>query len=374
MFKPISEVIVRDVLSLRGMTHYSNPKMNDAYITKFSLRRSELVSLRIDGRKVAVTGGGGFIGSHLVEELLGRGCFVTVLDSFERGSTSNLPVTHEKLTVKKVNLLESPNLERDFNGIEVLFDLAAKVSGNRELYQSPADLLTTNIGITMNVARAAAKARISRVVFSSSSCVYDSPAPRIPHAENDVALPLQSYYGWSKLIGETIYSAYLEQFGLKVGMARIFNVYGPRESLQSPHVIPEFIQKAFELKTGKRAAFEMLGDGNQTRSFLYVRDAVLGLIKLAESDYCEVFNFGSEKEVKIMDLAESILRRVGLDPAQVRFVYEPINPIDIKRRSADASKAGTRLKWEPKVNLEEGIANTIDWFTKATPHQSPENS
>ena len=320
--------------------------------------------MRIDGRKVAVTGGGGFIGSHLVEELLGRGCFVTVLDSFERGSTSNLPVTHEKLTVKKVNLLESSNLERDFNGIEVLFDLAAKVSGNRDLYQSPADLLATNIGITLNVAKAAVKAHIGRVVFSSSSCVYDSPNPRIPHAENDVTLPLQSYYGWSKLIGETIYSAHSDQFGLKVGTARIFNAYGPRESLRSPHVIPEFIQKAFELKAGKRTAFEVLGDGNQTRSFLYVRDAVSGLIKLAESESCEVFNFGSDKEVKIADLAESILQSVGLNPGQIKFVHEPINPIDVKRRAADISKARTTLNWTPKVDLGEGLANTIDWFRK----------
>ncbi|MGA3406317.1 MAG: NAD-dependent epimerase/dehydratase family protein [Candidatus Bathyarchaeia archaeon] len=325
------------------------------------------MSLSIDGRKVAVTGGGGFIGSHLVDDLLSRGCFVTVLDSFERGSTSNLPKVHEKLTIKNVNLLESSNLERELMSTEVLFDLAAKVSGNRELYQSPADLLTANIGITMNVARAAVKARIGRVVFSSSSCVYDSPAPRIPHSENDVALPLQSYYGWSKLIGETIYSAYSEQFGLKVGTARIFNAYGPRESLRSPHVIPEFIQKAFELKRGK-SAFEVLGDGNQTRSFLYVRDAVSGLVKLAESDYCEVFNFGSEKEVKIVDLAELILRRVGLDPTQVSFVYEPINPIDIRRRAANTSKARTSLKWEPKISLNEGLANTIDWFTKSAAH------
>jgi len=312
----------------------------------------------------AVTGGSGFIGSHLVDQLLIRQCHVTVLDSLDRGSTHNLPKSHEKLTVKNVNLLDCADLGRELTGVEVLFDLAAKVSGNRDLYQSPADLLATNIGITLNVAKAAVKAHIGRVVFSSSSCVYDSPNPRIPHAENDVTLPLQSYYGWSKLIGETIYSAHSDQFGLKVGTARIFNAYGPRESLRSPHVIPEFIQKAFELKAGKRTAFEVLGDGNQTRSFLYVRDAVSGLIKLAESESCEVFNFGSDKEVKIADLAESILQSVGLNPGQIKFVHEPINPIDVKRRAADISKARTTLNWTPKVDLGEGLANTIDWFRK----------
>jgi len=322
--------------------------------------------LTIDGMNVAVTGGSGFIGSHLVDHLLTHDCHVTVLDSLERGSADNLPKTHQRLTVKKVDLLDCSDLGRELTEIEVLFDLAAKVSGNRELYQSPADLLATNLGITMNVAKAAAKAQVDRVVFASSSCVYDSPSPRIPHAESDLALPLQSYYGWSKLIGEIIYSAYADQFGLKVGTARIFNAYGPRESFRSPHVIPEFVKKAFELKAGKRTAFEVLGDGNQTRSFLYVSDAVSGLVKLAESDYCEAFNFGSDKEVKIADLAESILRRFGLDPEQVKFQYEPLNPIDVKRRAADISKARTSLRWEPRIDLEEGLTNTIDWFTKIT--------
>ena len=320
--------------------------------------------LKVNGRNIAVTGGGGFIGSHLVDDLLRLGCSVTVLDSFDRGSINNLPLDDQGLTVKKVDLLDCPNLDAELEGIEILFDLAAKVSGNRELYQSPADLLRTNVGITMNVAKAATKAKVGRIVFSSSSCVYDSPTPRIPHREADVGFPLQSYYGWSKLIGETVYSAYQEQFGLKVATARTFNAYGPRESVKSPHVIPEFIIKAFELRAGKRTCFGIMGDGNQTRSFLHVRDATRGLIKLAESDYCEAFNFGSEKEVRIMDLAFTILKAVGLDATQVKFTYEPINPIDIKRRSADISKSRSKLEWEPKVELEEGIFDTVEWFTK----------
>jgi len=121
--------------------------------------------LTIDGMNVAVTGGSGFIGSHLVDHLLTHECHVTVLDSFERGSANNLPKTHERLTVKKVNLLDCSDLGRELLGIEVLFDLAAKVSGNRELYQSPANLLATNLGITMNVAKAAAKAHWPRCVL-----------------------------------------------------------------------------------------------------------------------------------------------------------------------------------------------------------------
>lgn len=143
------------------------------------LKKGEL-SLKLEGKNVAVTGGAGFVGSHLVDELLARGCTVTVLDSFDRGTAENLPVNHEKLKVKRVNLLHHPNLESELTGADVLFDMAAVVRGNRELYQSPASLNQTNIGITLNVARAAAKANLKRVVFSSSSCVYDSLAAKVP--------------------------------------------------------------------------------------------------------------------------------------------------------------------------------------------------
>jgi len=316
--------------------------------------------LRIDSRSVAVTGGGGFIGSHLVDSLIARDCQVTVLDSFDRGSLSNLKQNEEKLTVKNVDLITANHLEREIEGIDVLFDLAAKSPGNRDLYRNAADLLCTNIAITLKVARAASSEAVARVVFASSSCVYDRPNVAIPNKETDLGIPL-SYYGWSKLIGEEIYAAHGEQFGLNGCAARVFNAYGPRESLRSPHVIPDFILKAFECKAGNRH-FEILGDGKQTRSFLFVSDVVEGLIKLAESSSREAMNFGSTREITINELASLILRELNVDESSVNFMHHPSDPRDVRRRAPDISKAQANLGWEPKTDLEEGLHLTTDWW------------
>lgn len=317
--------------------------------------------MKVDSCLVAVTGGGGFIGSHLVETLVRRGCRVIVFDSFEKGKLSNLPSNDERITIKNVNL--TSNIEgwkEDLKGADYLFDLAAKSPGNRDLYRNPADLVRTNVAITLNVARAAASASIQRIIFVSSSCVYDHKHARVPHKESDVNLP-ESHYGWSKLFGEEIYSAQAEQSGLSIGIGRIFNAYGPRESLGSPHVITEFITKAFGCARGNRT-FEILGDGNQTRTFLFVSDAVEGLIKLAESDASTPINLGSVREIAINELAKLILHEAGIDAATVAFIHNPTDPRDIRRRAPDISKAKDTLGWEPKVDLEAGLRATTTWW------------
>ena len=324
--------------------------------------------MTIDSKIVAVTGGAGFIGSHLVDSLLARGCRVIVLDSLARGNLSNLPSNNEQLVLKNIDLASSATLEREIENVEVLFDLAAKSPGNRDLYKNPADLVSTNVGITLKVAQAASKVGVDRVVFVSSSCVYDHEKAVVPHAESDVGVSKLSYYGWSKLIGETIYSAYAEQYGLNASVARIFNAYGPRESLSSPHVVPEFIMKAFECKKGN-GTFEILGDGNQTRSFLFVTDAVEGLIRLAESGLTEPVNFGFPREVSIQELATLVLEEVGVKVSDVSFINNPGPPKDVRRRSPDISKANSLLGWKPNVELKEGLQITIKWWSRETSHK-----
>jgi GDP-D-mannose 3',5'-epimerase len=319
--------------------------------------------MRIDSKVVAITGGAGFIGSHLVDSLLARGCRVIVFDSLARGNMSNLPSKNERLTLKNIDLVSTARLEREIEDVEVLFDLAAKSPGNRDLYKNPADLVSTNVGITLNVARAVSNVGVDRVVFVSSSCVYDHEKAVVPHIESDVGLSKLSYYGWSKLMGEAVYSAYAEQYGLRACVARIFNAYGPRESLKSPHVIPEFIMKAFECKKGSRT-FEILGDGAQTRSFLFVSDAVEGLIRLAESGLSETVNFGSPREVSIRELATLVLHEVGVKPSDISFISSPVSPRDIRRRSPDISKANSLLSWKPNVELEEGLQITTKWWSR----------
>lgn len=321
--------------------------------------------MRIDSKVVAVTGGAGFIGSHLVDSLLARGCRVIVLDSLARGNLSNLPFNNEQLALKNIDLVSSATLEREIEDVEVLFDLAAKSPGNRDLYKNPADLVSTNVGITLNVARAVSNVGVGRVVFASSSCVYDHEKAVVPHIESDVGLSKLSYYGWSKLMGEAIYSAYAEQYGLGACVARIFNAYGPRESLRSPHVVPEFIMKAFECKKGSRT-FEILGDGTQTRSFLFVSDAVEGLIRLAESGLSEPVNFGSPREVSIRELATLVLEEVGAKASAITLISNPGPPGDIRNRSPDISKANSLLGWKPNVELKEGLRITTKWWSRVT--------
>jgi nucleoside-diphosphate-sugar epimerase len=317
--------------------------------------------LKLENLDVVVTGGAGFIGSNLVNALLSRGCKVTVFDSFERGSPENLPSNDKNLKLKKVDLRNYEGLEKELQGADMLFDLAARVSGIRTLHDLPADMLDANAKATLLVAVAASKAKVGKAVFASSSCVYDHPKVAVPHQEDDVRVP-QTSYGQSKLFGEGVYQACGEQYGLNFGIVRFFNVYGPQETLKSPHVIPDFIMKAFECKKGKKT-FEILGDGKQTRSFMYISDAVEGLIRLAESERRgDIVNIGSDREISIQEVASLILGEVGIREDSVEFVHSPVHPKDVLRRAADIRRARTLLGWEPKVPLEEGLRTTIDWF------------
>jgi nucleoside-diphosphate-sugar epimerase len=317
--------------------------------------------LKLENLDVVVTGGAGFIGSNLVTALLSRGCKITVFDSFERGNPENLPANDRSLKLKKADLRNYDGLEKELRGADVLFDLAARVSGIRTLHNLPADMLDGNAKVTLRVAEAASKAKVGKAVFASSSCVYDHPKVAVPHQEDDVRVP-QTSYGQSKLFGEGVYQACGEQYGLDYGIIRFFNVYGPHETLKSPHVIPDFIMKAFECKKGKKT-FEILGNGKQTRSFMFISDAVEGLIKLAEAERSGyIVNIGSDREISIQEVASLILREVGIMEDSVEFVHSPVHPKDVLRRAADIQRARALLGWEPIIPLEVGLRTTIDWF------------
>jgi nucleoside-diphosphate-sugar epimerase len=319
------------------------------------------VDLKLENLNVVVTGGAGFIGSNLVAALLSRGCKVTVFDSFERGTPSNLPADDKNLTLKRADLRDYDGFEYELQGVDVLFDLAARVSGIRTLHDLPADMLDSNARSTLHVAEAASKAKVGRAIFASSSCVYDHPRVKVPHQEDDVRIP-QTSYGQSKLFGESVYRACGEQYGLKYAIVRFFNIYGPNETLKGPHVIPDFIMKAFECEKGKKT-FEILGDGKQTRSFLYVSDAVDGVMRLAEVERSgDIVNIGSDREISVQELARLVLKTVGVRDAGIEFVHSPVHPKDVRRRAADIRTARTLLGWQPKVTLEDGLRTTVDWF------------
>jgi nucleoside-diphosphate-sugar epimerase len=296
---------------------------------------------------IAVIGGAGFVGSALVRELVKRDHKVVVYDNGSRGKN----VTDSAVTIWTDGRL-MPALE----GFDMVYDFAARVYGVRDLYKDPAELLADNIAITIGVLKAVVAGKVPNYFYVSSSCVYDFPGAKVPHKEDDTNI-CDTSYGFSKLAGEQLVKWYARQYGFVAKIARLFHVYGPGDSFQSPHVIPEFIKKAEEAKsTGK---FAILGSGMQTRDFTYMDDVVEGLLTIAERGaHLEAYNIGTGREVSIRDLAEMVCYQHGLYLGDLVGFHDPVAPQDIQRRAADNSKLRA-LGWEPKVTLEEGLRRLI---------------
>lgn len=307
------------------------------------------------GKKVAVTGGAGFLGSNICEDLLNCGAYVTVVDNLERGKEINLEGLNRAKLVK--GDLRDPRFAYSvIKDAEIVMDFAGKLGGIRLLHDFPASILSANVQITLNTIEAARRANVERYFFASSSCVYGQETP-VPHSEeNAFYFPPESSYGWSKVLGEAFARAYQNEFGMQVRIARLFNVYGPREDFErSPHVIPQFIKSIIE-----SGSAHINGNGSQTRSFLYVKDAVEGILKVTESEYCEPFNIGSNIETSIYDLAK-LISQVYNPKLKIKIQYCPAIPKEIQRRSANIDLAKDRLGWSPTTNLEEGLSRTIEW-------------
>lgn len=243
----------------------------------------------------------------------------------------------------------------------VIYDFAARVYGVKDLYSNPGSLLADNVEMTIALLRAAAKARVKRYVYVSSSCVYDFRGAMVPHMEDDLGL-CETSYGWGKLFGEALVRFYAHEYGMDVRIVRLFNVYGPRDSFQSPHVIPDFIRQAWLLQKRKADAFPMIGTGAQTRDFTWLGDAALAILAVADRGQPgEAYNVGTGREIEIKALAKMICAEFGLDPERVQFTSRPAPREDIQRRSADISKIKA-LDWRPTVELEEGIKYVSAWL------------
>lgn len=290
--------------------------------------------------KTAVVGGAGFVGSALVRRLIELGDEVTVFDNTSRGRMENIPVQANFVRTDASNAME-------LRGFERVYDFAARVYGVRDLYKDPADILAYNITVTNAVLKAAVE--VPAYVYVSSSCVYDFPDAKVPHIEDDTNI-CDTSYGFSKVAGEQLVRWYSKQYGFGARIARLFNVYGPGDSMLSPHVIPEFIRKAEEAKT--TGTFSILGDGQQTRDFTWLNDTVEGILTIAtHGQDGQAYNVGTGREVSIGMLAGMVCRMVGVSPT---FVHEPAPKEDIQRRCANIIKL-TELGWWPTVTLEDGL-------------------
>jgi UDP-glucose 4-epimerase len=299
-----------------------------------------------------VTGGAGFIGSHLVRALLARGDDVRVFDNFSTGRAENLAGLAGRLEILTGDLRERAQLSAAMVGVDVVFHLAAFVSVPKSLLE-PQVCFDVNVQGTLNLLEAARQADVRQVVMASSAAVYgDSQA--LPLRE-ETELRVLSPYAAAKLTGEIYAGLYSRTLGLPVVCLRFFNVFGPRQSPFSDYaaVIPIFIRRLLEGQ-----APTIFGDGYQRRDFIYVDDVVRANLLAAATPEAAglAFNICTGKEVSLLDLLETLSELLPGLPAPV---FAPARPGDIYRSLGSPARAAAVLGFQAQVELAEGLAQTI---------------
>jgi len=320
-------------------------------------------------RRVVVTGGASFIGSHLVDKLVEQGADITVIDDFSSGTLENLSQSRGKINIVRLDLewCSLREVVEAFKGKEIVFHLAATHGGRGYINTHPADV-SSNFAIDHHVFEASLKTSVEKVISASSACAYP---PRLqdmtdssyllkeddsnPFKLND-PLSADLEYGWAKLIGEIQLISFIKQYGMKGCSLRFVTAYGPREN--ETHAIIALIYKAFE----KMDPYYIWGSGEQDRDFTYVSDIVDGTVKAAEkiTDGSPI-NLGTGVRYKVKDVATKIFDVMGWKPSKIMF--DTSKPTGVATRALDISRARELLGWEPKVNLEEGLRRTISWYT-----------
>jgi nucleoside-diphosphate-sugar epimerase len=311
--------------------------------------------MNIEFNKALVTGGAGFIGSHLVEALVSAGCRVAVLDNLSSGNLSNLDPVKEQIEFHENDIRQLDILSRVAQGCEVIFHLAAVVAVQQTVQDPVASAMVNDIG-TINVLEAARRSGVGRFVLASSCAVYGDD-PRLPKDETMSPVPT-SPYAVHKLSGEHQVRVYGELFGLKTASLRFFNVFGPRQDPSSPYsgVISIFMSRA----VADRAPV-IYGDGSQSRDFVYVKDVVKALMLAAGSKNAAAgpINIGTGSAVTINRLWDLIAALAGRHPAPA---YAPARAGDILHSLACIDRAETLLGYKPEFSLDQGLAATLEWY------------
>ena len=302
--------------------------------------------------KVVVTGGAGFIGSNLAEELSKR-YEVTVLDDLSTGRESNLSGLDVEFA--QGSILDTELLARTFRDAHFVFHEAALPSVQRSV-EDPARSNLVNVNGTLNVLIAARDAGVKKVLFASSSSVYGD-TPVLPKVETMTPAPM-SPYAVTKLTDEHYCRVFTALYDLPTVALRYFNVFGPRQDPTSQYaaVIPNFITR---ILAGEPPVIH--GDGRQTRDFTFVRDVVRANILAAESDAVGVFNVACQKRIDLLELAGTIMDLVG---TRVDPIHEPSRPGDVRDSLADISRAAEAFGYAPAYTLNDGLKETIQWFAR----------
>ncbi len=307
--------------------------------------------------RILVTGGAGFIGSHLCRRLVSEGNYVICLDNLFTGTRENV-----------ADLLEGENFELivhditqplDFDNIDQIYNLACPASPVHYQY-NPVKTIETNIIGAMNMLNLARKNN-ARILQASTSEVYGDPAVH-PQKEdywgNVNPIGIRSCYDEGKRAAETLFFDYHRQYGVDIKVVRIFNTYGPNMQKDDGRVVSNFIVQALEGND-----ISVYGDGSQTRSFCFISDQVEGIIRLMNSKtgITGPINIGNPCEITVSELAERVIE---ITKSSSKIIYEKLPEDDPKKRKPDIALAEKYLGWKPKVELIEGLNATIDYFSK----------
>jgi UDP-glucose 4-epimerase len=303
-----------------------------------------------------VTGGAGFIGSHIVTALVDRGDQVRVLDNLSTGRRSNLDHVRDKIEFILGDVTSRDDVQRAVDGIQVAFHEAALASVPRSV-ATPLETNNACVTGTVNLLDAARRAGVRRVVYAGSSSVYGNRAGTAAKRETDLPAPL-SPYAAAKLAGEYYCQAFTATYGLETVAIRYFNVFGPRQDPQSQYaaVIPKFITA---MLAGQRPT--IFGDGRQSRDFTYVRNVVDGnlLAAYASGAVGQTINVACGKQYNLLQLVAALNSARGTD---LEPVFDPPRPGDVHDSLADVSLARNLLGYHPSVDFDEGLQRTLEYY------------
>ncbi len=307
--------------------------------------------------KILVTGGAGFVGSHLIEELLVEGHEIVCLDNFSTGKKNNLNQFQEQITLVDGDIVDTKDLQTALDGVESVYHLAAQISVSHSV-RDPLFDASININGFINLLNALLKSSVKRIVYvSTGGAIYGEP-PKIPASETTPEAPI-SPYGLSKLVGEKYLRWYSTNHGLSYAIIRPANIYGPRQDpLGEAGVISIFLGRILN-----QEPLEIFGDGSDTRDYVYVKDIASICMAAMDSKKNDTYNAGTGIQITLEDLVDTIGEVTSLP---YKKEYKEPRPGDVKKIALDITKAKTELNWTPRISLKEGIQYTWDWFKNET--------
>jgi len=313
----------------------------------------------VEKKKILVAGAGGFIGSHMVKYLKSKGYWIRGVDIKKPEFMQSCA---DEFLLK--DLRSAENCQRVTRDIDQVYNFAANMGGIGFITKVGADIMRDNALININMMEAYRKNNVKRIFFSSSACIYPAyrqTTPLVEPLKEEYAVPAEpdQFYGWEKLFTERLMEAYKKDYGLTVRITRYHNIYGPYGTYKGGRekAPAALCRKVAEAKDG--GSIVIWGDGEQTRSFLYIDDCLEATYKLMNSNCDEPLNIGSDELITINELADMIIEISG---KRLRKEYDLSKPQGVRGRNADLTRIKSTIEWQPKMTYKEGLEKTYNWI------------